>query len=408
MSRTRLALVALLLLPQPLVAQIGGVIRRAAGQAQQAAVRAANSAVDCALGDTRCVEQAERDGKKVVIRDQQGNVVTNASGQPVQSQSEAAAATSAPGTGIWRNYDFTPGDSVWVATDWGTERVGRFPAAQLEFGSGNAEIVERDSMRLLEVRNNTTFRIKLPRTLPPQFTIEFTYEVPTTGHAISLMFADGRDGSSADHIILWYNPGVFHQGRTVRSSTPLHNAVTKRLLEAKLQVDSAYAILYVGSDRVAQLPNATFPRGDALYFDITADDANRAYLGNVIVRAGLDPLYDHLVRTGSVTTYGFLFDVGSDRLRPESTPKLEELRKLLADHGDLKVMIEGHTDATGNDAANQDLSERRAKSVVGWLTSQGIAADRLQASGKGETVPVGDNATELGRQQNRRVVIRKL
>ena len=109
-----------------------------------------------------------------------------------------------------------------------------------------------------------------------------------------------------------------------------------------------------------------------------------------------------------MTTYGFLFDVGSDRLRPESSPKLEELRKLLADHADLNVMIEGHTDATGNDAANQDLSERRAKSVVAWLTSNGIGATRLQASGKGETVPVADNANEAGRQQNRRVVIRKV
>jgi OOP family OmpA-OmpF porin len=354
------------------------------------------------------VEQAEKDGKTVVIRDSQGNVVTNASGQPVQSQSEAANVTAAPGTGVWRNYDFTPGDSVWVAQDWGIERVGRFPASQLEFVTGNAEIVERDSIRLLEIRNNTTFRIKLPATLPDKFTIEFTYEVPTTGHIIRMQFADGSPGEAADNVLLWYNPGVFHQGRTVRSSTPLHNAATKKLLDAKLQVDSAYAILYVGSDRVAQLPNANFPRNNYLVFNITADDSYRAYLGPVVVRVGLDPLYDNLVKTGSVTTYGFLFDVGSERLRPESSPKLEELRKLLADHSDLNVMIEGHTDATGNDASNMTLSERRAQSVVAWLTSNGINATRLQASGKGETVPVADNANEAGRQQNRRVVIRKL
>jgi outer membrane protein OmpA-like peptidoglycan-associated protein len=54
------------------------------------------------------------------------------------------------------------------------------------------------------------------------------------------------------------------------------------------------------------------------------------------------------------------------------------------------------------------LSERRAQSVVAWLTANGINASRLQASGKGETAPVGDNATPAGRQQNRRVVIRKL
>jgi OOP family OmpA-OmpF porin len=393
-----------LMIPASAHAQLGGLARRAAAAAERAAAKA----VDCAIGDTRCVEQAEKDGKTVVIRDSQGNVVTNASGQPVQSQSEAANVTAAPGTGVWRNYDFTPGDSVWVAQDWGIERVGRFPASQLEFVTGNAEIVERDSIRLLEIRNNTTFRIKLPATLPDKFTIEFTYEVPTTGHIIRMQFADGSPGEAADNVLLWYNPGVFHQGRTVRSSTPLHNAATKKLLDAKLQVDSAYAILYVGSDRVAQLPNANFPRNNYLVFNITADDSYRAYLGPVVVRVGLDPLYDNLVKTGSVTTYGFLFDVGSERLRPESSPKLEELRKLLADHSDLNVMIEGHTDATGNDASNMTLSERRAQSVVAWLTSNGINATRLQASGKGETVPVADNANEAGRQQNRRVVIRKL
>jgi outer membrane protein OmpA-like peptidoglycan-associated protein len=95
-------------------------------------------------------------------------------------------------------------------------------------------------------------------------------------------------------------------------------------------------------------------------------------------------------------------------LRPESSPKLEEMRAMLAQHADLKVMIEGHTDATGDDASNLSLSDRRAQAVVAWLTSNGIHASRLQAAGKGETVPVGDNATEAGRQQNRRVVIRKL
>ena len=81
---------------------------------------------------------------------------------------------------------------------------------------------------------------------------------------------------------------------------------------------------------------------------------------------------------------------------------------MLAGHPDLRLGIEGHTDATGDDAHNADLSVRRARSVVAYLVEHGIAANRLEASGKGETAPIGDNATPAGRQQNRRVVIRKL
>lgn len=412
--RLALPLVLLVAVPALLPAQIGRVIRRAADRAEanvnREIDRAVDQAVDCAMGDARCVEQAERDGKPVRIRDASGNVVTDANGNPVQDQAAAAAAASAPGTGVWRNYDFVPGDSVWYASDWSGEQVGRFPASQLEFVRGNFEIVERNGTRLLEARSAGIFRVKLPATLPPAFTLEFLIEVPTNHIATAVHFAPlatSLSRTTHDYLYLFHAPGVYRGGQE-RSGTAMAAKVVKKLVPVRLQVDSSYAILYVGADRAAQVPNASFPQSDVIEFHVNASERFPAYLSDIVVRVGLDPLYDGLMRTGSVTTYGFLFDVGSDRLRPESSPKLEELRKLLADHGDLKVMIEGHTDATGEDAANQDLSERRAESVVSWLTSQGIAAARLQASGKGETAPVGDNATEAGRQQNRRVVIRKI
>ncbi|MCL4867314.1 MAG: OmpA family protein, partial [Gemmatimonadales bacterium] len=112
--------------------------------------------------------------------------------------------------------------------------------------------------------------------------------------------------------------------------------------------------------------------------------------------------------TGEFTTRGIFFDSDSDTLRPESTPTLEALRTALHDHADLKVLVEGHTDGQGEEDHNLDLSRRRAAAVVAYLTANGIAADWLRSDGKGESTPVGDNATAEGRQQNRRVVIRKL
>ena len=67
--------------------------------------------------------------------------------------------------------------------------------------------------------------------------------------------------------------------------------------------------------------------------------------------------------------------------------------------------IQGHTDNVGSDASNQKLSERRAASVKKYFTDKGIAVDRMQSEGYGETRPVADNKTAAGRAQNRRTEI---
>src|SRR5690606_31785939 len=201
-------------------------------------------------------------------------------------------------------------------------------------------------------------------------------------------------------------PGIY-RGQTDVSVTDDDKYIGK-LTPIRIQVDDRYGIVYIGSDRYGQVPNGNFPRTNVITFSVDANEDNPVYLADITVRVGLDPLYDGLMATGAVAAYGILFDVASDRLRPESTPKLNELLSMLKQHGDLKVMIEGHTDSTGDDAANLSLSDRRARSVVSWLTSNGIDAGRLQAVGKGETEAVADNASEAGRQQNRRVVIRKM
>lgn len=82
---------------------------------------------------------------------------------------------------------------------------------------------------------------------------------------------------------------------------------------------------------------------------------------------------------------------------------------MLRQHATLRISIEGHTDATGDDAHNLSLSERRALSVRTFLVEQyGIAGERLEAKGLGEAKPVDGNDTPEGRQNNRRVELVKL
>ncbi len=115
-----------------------------------------------------------------------------------------------------------------------------------------------------------------------------------------------------------------------------------------------------------------------------------------------------LAAQGRARLYGILFDTDSARLKPESLPTLDEVVRLLKDEPSWSLVIEGHTDSTSTAAHNQTLSEQRAKSVQDYLTGKGIVASRLSAVGFGQSKPVADNATELGRARNRRVeLVRK-
>src|SRR3954471_10635877 len=111
------------------------------------------------------------------------------------------------------------------------------------------------------------------------------------------------------------------------------------------------------------------------------------------------------VGEGLVVTFesGLLFDFDADRLRSESKKNLDNLAASLANFGDSKLLLVGHTDAQGSDEYNLDLSRRRANAVAAYLESRGVSAARVQTSGRGENEAIASNDTDAGRQQNRRV-----
>ncbi|MFO1462621.1 MAG: OmpA family protein [bacterium] len=120
------------------------------------------------------------------------------------------------------------------------------------------------------------------------------------------------------------------------------------------------------------------------------------------------PIVSGIAETGRAITYGILFDTASDKIRQVSEPTLNEVLNLMKSQPALKLDIEGHTDAQGTDAYNQDLSQRRAQAVVAWLVAHGVESIRLSASGYGKTRPISDNSSPQGRTLNRRVeLVRK-
>ena len=102
---------------------------------------------------------------------------------------------------------------------------------------------------------------------------------------------------------------------------------------------------------------------------------------------------------------GILFDTDKADLKPAAQANLQNLAKSLQNNQNTNILIVGHTDDTGSDSHNQDLSVRRAESVKSYIVADNVSGSRLTTSGKGESEPIADNTTAAGRAQNRRVEI---
>lgn len=98
-----------------------------------------------------------------------------------------------------------------------------------------------------------------------------------------------------------------------------------------------------------------------------------------------------------------LFDTGQHTLKPGARERLAKISGIILGHPGLRIEVEGHTDSVGGDDYNMRLSESRATTVRDYLTAQGINPANVSAKGFGKTMPVADNRTAAGRQQNRRV-----
>ena len=139
----------------------------------------------------------------------------------------------------------------------------------------------------------------------------------------------------------------------------------------------------------------------------TAAAQQRAASAEAVAADALKQLQDakQTDRGVVLTMSDVMFDVGAATLKPGAELTLDRLAAFMSANPDTRVIIEGHTDATGSDATNQALSERRAESVANALRTRGLGIARLNLVGLGEAYPVASNDTTAGRQQNRRVEI---
>lgn len=393
--------------------------------------RMVREGVACVFDDLECIAAAEESGDDVYLTDEDGDPVVDEEGQTVSDPDQAAgilgretpgaagppgAPGALPGQGAEANVDFEPGERSIVSDDFTGDNLGDFPRG-FELISGSFDIIDWQGQRYLRALSTGTFAIVLPETLPEKFTIETSVSVQhgngfmaiTPGRAYNTRPRDYRGSAVMVRYAVAGVDVVQGEGPRVMAQHD-HDIVRLKVAPLQVMADGEHMKIYLDGRRVANVPNAVFPRTDTLFFAVSsAYEDKPILLGPIRIAGGGADLYDRLARDGSVTTHGILFDVNSDAIRPESAPTLEEIGSMLRDHTDLRISIVGHTDSDGEEAFNQELSERRAAAVKRHLVQTfGIDASRLETAGYGESVPAAPNDTPEGKQQNRRVELVRL
>ncbi len=117
---------------------------------------------------------------------------------------------------------------------------------------------------------------------------------------------------------------------------------------------------------------------------------------------GCPVIPEEIKKRVSIAARNILFETGKSKLRTSSFKGLNDVARIMVENPEMELAIDGHTDYVGSDAMNQTLSDNRAGSVKTYLVSKGVDESRITATGHGETMPIADNKTAAGRQQNRR------
>ena len=345
---------------------------------------------------------------------------------PAATATESAktvAATPAQVRGdakIWENYDFVPGNKVLFYTDFSEDRVGNF-ARSLKYVSGPLEVVERDGEKVLRATGPSVFLVPLARRLPQRFTLEIDAIAPMSGALHRAVMFEGGDkwlANAQSTAITWNPRGAWYEGSGknmgesgVRVPDEMRPSMTGTVVHLRVLMDSGYFKMYANERRLYNIPEFTFKRDAVIRVALEGSETEgmAVYITGIrVAESETDVLYDALSAKGRWATQGILFETGKAALRPESRPVLKEIAGVLKKYGDLKILIEGHTDNVGTAASNLALSDARAAAVKAALVADfAVDASRITTKGLGDTQPTMPNATAEGRAQNRRVEIVK-
>jgi len=329
--------------------------------------------------------------------------------------SSAASGSKVSGGGssvsaVSTKFDYVPGDRVILVDDFKQDELGEFPA-RWGLAEGTFEVAEMNGERWLRCTSaDGRVHMKLPAmaALPEFWTLEFDFYGQEPMEGALTVRALGKDDGEAWSAMFPHGTNMAFQSGSITSSTTLEGPSIEGRHHVMFMARGTAIKAYIERQRMANVPEISTEFGSPSQIEFRLWASSHPMITNVRFAEGCRPAKDMLAE-GKLVTYGIHFETGSDVVLPDSAPILRQVAAYLETNAGVRLRVTGHTDNVGSAASNLDLSKRRAASVAKVLAAQfGVAAERFETDGKGDTQSVASNAKPEGRAMNRRVEFAKL
>ncbi len=362
-----------------------------------------------AIGPGDLKKKAEKEAKKAAEK-AAGTTATPDDSTP-ESATPAGSAKAPDGgkiSNVSTKFDYVPGDKVLFMDDFTQDELGEFPV-RWTLVQGTFEVAEMNGERWMRCTSSDShIRPKLPAMaeLPEYWTLEFDFYSEEYGGSFLTVSALNGKESQVWRAVFPQGTGLFFETGGVHSATPLEGSDGTGRHHMMLMAKGKALKVYIDRQRVASIPEISAEPGSPTQIGFRLAAATPTMITNVRFAEFSKPKPD-LLATPFIT-HGIIFDSGSDRLKPESAPVMRQITAYMKEHPDVSIVITGHTDNVGADAANLSLSEKRAAAVAASLAADfGVDATRMITAGKGESAAMATNDSPEGRAMNRRVEFAK-
>lgn len=350
-------------------------------------------------------------------------VVDEADVSDEESETPAVEEKASKRITSYSKFDFIPGEKVIFFDDFTQDPVGEFPAKWNTNNNGEVVTVSgvKDKWFKLPAEGGNYFP-ELKLTFPDNVTIEFdvllyeqnTFVITYYSEASFDVDAYGVPGEAGAEVMISSEGHEFKNYDTgdqgINTSSSKGEIEPGKPAHVSVWIQKSRFRMYVNEVKVFDIPKGVFTdfKYNRFRFETsnTKEDVN---ISNVRIAVGAPDTRNQLIAEGKLVTRGILFDVNSDKIKPQSYACIKGIADVLKENPSVNVQIVGHTDSDGDEAKNLDLSKRRAAAVKTFLTSEfNIDAARMKTDGKGEGQPIENNSTAEGKAQNRRVEFIKM
>jgi OmpA-OmpF porin, OOP family len=329
--------------------------------------------------------------------------------KPESSATDSNATKSSP-TVVWNKFDFVPGDKIiFEDAPSMSERNGEFPS-RWDLYMGQVEIMNVNGENVIGFLGGGPTIVPYLKDndkdyLPDVFTVEFDIFRPAGGNRMFLYFHDRKNQKLMHQKELEINLNRAGYGDTYVEYKSGKSYDEGNWMHVSIAFTKGQLKVYLDENRLLNIPRIDAnPTGISIRCPFASQADNTVwYMKNFRLAEGGVPYAQRALQDGKIIVTGIKFDVGKATLRPESMGPINEILYVMNQSPEIRFSVEGHTDSDGDDAANQTLSEGRAKAVMDKLIELGIDKSRLTSKGFGESKPIANNSSAEGKAQNRRV-----